>query len=113
MNTRALFSLVAIAVSGASGAAAQGTHSRSTASTMVNGRRIVAHTDKGAASIATSGGAAAISIPGHKIKVEKARITLDNQAKPIAPTAKRVEVDARGGKVNITVDHKVLFNQGR
>jgi len=113
MNTRALVSIVTIAVSGASGAPAQGTRSRSTASTMVNGRRIVAHTDKGAASIAASGGAAVISIPGHKIKVERARVTLDNQAKPIAPTAKRVEVDARGGKVNISVDHKVLFSPGR
>src|SRR4051794_35702735 len=89
MNARTLLSLVAIAVSGAAGAAAQGTNRRSTASTMINGRRIVAHTDKGSASIAPSGGATVISIPGHKVKVEKARVTLDNQPKPIAATAKR------------------------
>ena len=113
MNTRALVSIVTVAVSSATAAATQGTHSRSTASTMVNGRRIFVRTDRGSASITASGGAAAISIPDHKIKVEKARVTLDNQTKPIAATAKRVEVNAHGGKVIISVDHKVLFPPGK
>jgi hypothetical protein len=112
MNARTLSSFVTIAVSSATGAAGQVTHS-STSSTMINGRRIVAHTDKGSASITAAGGMAVISIAGRRVKVEKARITLDSQAKPIAATAKRVEIEAKGGKVTITVDHKVLFNQVR
>jgi hypothetical protein len=112
MKTRTLLAL-AIALSSATSAASQGKHNPQLASTMINGRRIGAHVDVGAASIATQNTVAVVSIPGHKIKIEKARITLDNQAKPIPAAARRVEIEARRGQVLITVDHKVLFPPGR
>src|SRR5438067_13529084 len=113
MNARYLVTVLALTVSSATSAAAQNKHDSRTASTMINGRRIFARTDKGSASIARSGGTAAISIPGHKIKVEKARVILDNQGKPIPAAVKRVEIDAVGGKVIISVDHKVVLMQGK
>ena len=109
MNARHVASVLAVTASVATATAAQSKHSTQLASTMINGRRIVAHVDAGTASIVTQGGAAAVTIPGHKIRVEKTRITLDNQTKPIPATAKRVEIEVRRGQVIITVDHKVLF----
>jgi hypothetical protein len=112
MKTRTLLAF-AVALSSATSAAGQGKHNPQLASTMVNGRRIVAHVDVGTASIVTQNTATVVLIPGHKIKVEKARITLDKQAKPIPAAARRVEIEARRGQVLITVDHKVLFPPGR
>jgi len=113
MNAGRFISLDTRAVAGAGVTSAQRVHGRSTVSSTVNGRLIVAHAPGGATTITSVNGVAVIAIAGHKVRVEKARIRLDDRAKAIPAKTKRVEIVVEGSKVFITADHQTIFAPGR